>query len=133
MKRLAVKERDPDRAADEYDPAKLESREFEQWVQGLIKNAVEGGYLVTERQKKDLNAKRTLRSGDRARYVGPDRDEDLGDHKVRRPHGQMGHIVSVTRSKVGQFVYEFMPDTNAAEKEVVKLTTAKWTDLERVT
>jgi hypothetical protein len=109
MKRLAVKERDPDRAADE------------------------GGYLVTERQKKDLNAKRTLRSGDRARYVGPDRDEDLGDHKVRRPHGQMGHIVSVTRSKVGQFVYEFMPDTNAAEKEVVKLTTAKWTDLERVT
>lgn len=90
------------------------------WAQrGLDKLAAQGR-LVTERQYQDHRRRRVLQPGDRARYIGPDRVEQVDGGDYTRPHGQEGTIQNIQR-KGGQFLITFRPDTPAPVQHVVDL------------
>ncbi|APU88915.1 hypothetical protein Rctr197k_104 [Virus Rctr197k] len=125
-----------------FDPAELESTVYQRWIENRIEDARRNRRLITAQQHQDLMARRELRLDDRARYVGPPRLErsPASGKQILRPHGQTGSIAQVQRGLGGRPIWTFMPDVpkktlDAAEVmdiEVMQLTTAEWTDLERI-
>lgn len=114
----------------------------ERFIEQRIATARKQGKLMTDRQLADYRHGRTLRVGDLARYVGPDRSEEVRvggkTAHVTRPHGQEGTIIDATRQG-DHVVVTFRPTVNAvlANETIVELTvkegTAGYLDLERVT
>ena len=85
------------------------------WADKQIGLAREAGLLLTPQQLVDLTESRDLQVGDKARYVGPDREEPLdeGDGTTSRPFGQEGHIAQAAGG-----VVTFMPRDGTRGLEV---------------
>jgi hypothetical protein len=117
----------------------------ENWIRFVTEKAKDEGRLLTNRQYQDMVMRgKTLTKGDRARYVGPDREEVSQDGgSSTRPHGQIGVIVAMEKVD-GQNVATFFPadpvmvalPNGAVENKLVNMQvregTREWLDLERV-
>lgn len=132
--------RDINAAANARGRETLDQAVLDRWVQIQVAKARDEGVLITDIQLRDLRAKRKLVVGDRARYVGVDRDEELdAGRKYRRPNGQMGVITQIIAQPdtPGRLVV-FRPDPDVLLKDeelvelVVRENTPGYWDLERV-
>lgn len=85
-------------------------RVLERWIALRTDAARRAGRLLTDAQHDDLAAGRRLAIGDRARYVGPTRLEQVGAGTYARPHGQLGLITQATCGADGGFVFVFTPE-----------------------
>jgi len=115
----------------------------ERWLLKLIESARRRGRLMTPQQLADWRLGRKLGTGDRARYIGPDRDEvTQAQLIVPRPNGQLGIISGTEDTKAGRTIV-FYPDepvepieAPGAERQYVALEvreyTPGWLCLERV-
>ena len=115
----------------------------DKWIDSLIESARKHSRLMTDIQLADWRLVRKLVTGDRVRYIGPDREEvTQANLIVPRPFGQSGIITSVLETDEGR-VITFSPDEaiaplNApeAERQIVELQvkeyTAGWLMLERI-
>lgn len=108
------------------------------WVTTNIDKARDQRRLMTDRQLADHKAGRTLDVGDYARYVGPTRDEPVGDDTVTRETGQLGRVVAATKQSDATVVVTFRPVPNPLLRDehvvelVVKQGTPGYLDLERL-
>lgn len=85
------------------------------WADKQVELAREAGLLVTPRQLADLRTHRRFAVEDRARYVGPTRDEPTNDGPIiTRQHGQVGTII---RTAGG--VIAFQPDRMNSDEVVI--------------
>lgn len=115
----------------------------DKWIAQLTANAKKKGRLMTEQQLADWRLGRKLGTGDKARYIGPDREEiTQAQLIVPRPTGQTGIISGVTEAKTGRTIV-FYPDepqepveAPGAERQYVALEvrehTPGWLNLERI-
>lgn len=101
---------------------------IERWAEQRLTEAKKSGRLISEHQWSDLRKDRLLKEGDRARYVGPTRDETTSSGAtVERPHGQVGTIISALKTPGGvQVVFQpdrppFIVDTVNNDVELVRL------------
>lgn len=111
------------------DPAIIDT-----WVQTVLERARAAGRILTPQQLADYKAGRTLALGDRAKYVGPERTETVGNQQCVRPTGQTGVIVDVKKQKDEEIV-TFQPHAHNTEhvvQLVVKTNTRGYFDLERL-
>lgn len=115
----------------------------EEWIKRHIASAKKRDRLMTSAQLADWRLGRKLTVGDRARYIGPTRNEPTQSGLlVPREHGQTGFITNVMESRHARLI-TFHPDqavapldTPDADKQLVDLQvrehTAGWLSLERV-
>lgn len=83
----------------------------EKWVERGINIARQRGVLMTDQQLADWRIGRRLVIGDRAKYIGPTREElTLAGLFVPRPQEQSGTIIAVEADMNGSRVLTFMPD-----------------------
>lgn len=129
--------------AEKTGGRKPDPQVIERWIEQRVEASRKNGRLVTNQQLADWRARRWLKIGDTARYIGDPRNETIqidGDNVTyTRPNGQEGTIIDVQRDGAGSAdIVTFMPTPNAALKDelVVKLVvrrgTAGYMDLERV-
>jgi len=119
---------------DTYDESKIEGPEFDAWVSQCVDHARTNGTLLTETQYQDYRHQRSLREGDKVRYIGPDRTETPSSGSViTRPTGQTGVITAVESTRYGDIV-TFTPEVPAAQVdgEIVLLRTHNWRLFERL-
>jgi hypothetical protein len=92
------------------------------WIDQQVKKAHQRGYLMTDLQYADFESGRSLKVGDKARYIGPDRKEPLKgeSNEVLRPQGQRGTITHVYDDGHGGRIVTFRPSV-ASEDHVVDL------------
>lgn len=101
-----------------YDTKKFGTPEYEAWIQHCIRRTRTAGRLVTPQQLADLAAKRPLREGDRAKYVGLTRLEPTqSGRRYLREHGEVGRIVSAVKGSDGLHTCVFLRETTPAERD----------------
>lgn len=116
----------------------------ENWIRFVCEKAETEGRLLTNRQFQDWVMGRKLAKGDRARFVGADREETSQDGGTSvRPYGQIGIIVAMEKVD-GENVLTFFPvdpvmvtmPNGKVEKKLVNFQaregTSEWRELERV-
>ena len=92
------------------------------WIDQQVKKARQRGYLMTDIQYADFESGRMLKVSDKARYIGPDREEPLKgeSQEVMRTHGQRGTITHVYDDGHGGHIVTFRPLV-ADDEHVVEL------------
>lgn len=113
-------------------------RVVERFIEQRIAAARAAGELMSDRQWADHKARRTFAVDDYAKYVGPDREEKVGNRKILREQGQRGKIVDVTRQgRVLIFTFRPLADPLLKDQELVELVVRQGTpgflDIERMT
>jgi hypothetical protein len=115
----------------------------ERWVQKRIDAAKKQSRLMTDQQLADWRMTRKLCEGDRARFIGPTRNEiTQAQLIVPRPTGQEGIITRVRETRDARII-TFHPmeavqpvEAPTAERQFVDLQvrehTKGWLDLERI-
>lgn len=120
------------------------------WIEQATERARAAGMLLSDVQYADSVAGRPLRTGDRARYVGPSRVESHEHGTYVRVQGQEGTVIDVIdrTDRVGNVVLvTFQPDIESGAREaaltgvvnvvigrlVVAEGTPGYWDLERIT
>lgn len=91
---------------------------IEAWAKRSLEQLERQGRLVTEQQFRDR--RRVFKVGDRARYVGEDRAEQVSGEAYVRPHGQTGQITQA-KPVGGEYLITFTPDATAATQHIVAL------------
>lgn len=108
----------------------INAQPLNRWAERSLARLESQGRLVSEQQYQDWRRKRILRVGDRAQYVGPDREEQTDEGVNKRSHGQPGAITEVKR-KGGEYLIRFRPDDGSADLVVLTNTRGYFT-LERI-
>lgn len=117
---------------------------IDNWIKFVCEKAKDEGRLLTNRQYQDWCVGRRLMRGDRARFVGESRTEELSNGATStRPSGQVGTITALEKVD-GAEIATFFPhdpvmvteaDGTVSQKLVnlqVRVGTREWYDLERV-
>lgn len=93
------------------------------WAEKQIERARNEGRLLSPQQAKDQEAKRKFAVGDKARYIGPDRDEQLAGESAtaRRPSGQLGKITRVHKDALPGRIVTFRPFPKEGATRIVEL------------
>jgi hypothetical protein len=133
---------DADELRKKFNATELSDAQREEvakrWVDQQVKKARQRGYLMTDLQYADFESGRRFKTGDKARYIGPDRDEPLKgeSEEIRRPHGQLGTITHVYDDGHGGKIVTFRPSVADEDDRVVDLQVREGTPgylvLERV-
>jgi hypothetical protein len=118
-----------------------EREQAEAWIVSLVEKARLSSHLMTETQYTDWTMGRRLAPGDRCKYIGPTRTEDVDGRKYMRKHGQEGSIIRLEAGKDGNILV-FSPAFSVPPVEgngepmyvslVVRENTAGWLQLERI-
>ena len=92
----------------------------EDWIARRVADTKKQGRLMTDQQLADWRMSRKLCQGDRARYIGPTRDEiTQANLIVPRPTGQTGIITRVMETKTARLI-TFHPDDAVMPIEVTE-------------
>lgn len=112
----------------------------EKWILKRVADAKKRGKLMTDIQLSDWRLGRTFKVGDRAKYIGLERNEVTSLGVIPRPTGQVGTIIAVENEK-GHKIIVFEPDEavqviDGEDRHIVNLqvreNTTGWLCLERI-
>ena len=122
------------KAAELEKPA--DPQVVDNWVRSAVERAREAGRILTAQQLADYKNDRTLALGDKARYIGPEREELVGNDRVTRPHGQIGTVTNVVKKSDEEQIITFQPRPQHSDDHIVELViktnTRGYFDLERI-